>query len=51
MKKAFGIEVTPSRTLKTNSKFILKMSDKNLLQSNSHFDNYEIPIDGYFQVA
>jgi hypothetical protein len=32
--------------LETNSKFILKMYDKNLLQSNGHFENCEIPNDG-----
>ncbi len=31
---------------KTNSKFILVRYDKNLLQSNGHFKNREIPIDG-----
>ena len=34
--------------IKTNSKLILKTYDKNLLQSNGHFRNCEIPIDGYF---
>ena len=29
--------------IKTNSKFILKMYDKNLLQSNDHFRDCEIP--------
>lgn len=29
--------------IKTNSKFILKMYDKNLLQSNGHFWDCEIP--------
>ena len=29
---------------KTNSKFILKTYDKNLLQSNDHSQNREIPI-------
>jgi hypothetical protein len=33
---------------KTNSKFILKMYDKNLLQSNNGSEDCEIPIDGYF---
>ena len=33
---------------KTNSKLILKDYDKNLLQSNDHSKNCEIPIDGYF---
>ena len=33
---------------KTNSKFILKMYDKNLLQSNNGSGDCEIPIDGYF---
>jgi hypothetical protein len=34
--------------IKTNSKLILKTYDKNLLQSNGHSRNCEIPIDGYF---
>jgi hypothetical protein len=37
-------EQTLSLRLKTNSKLILKRYDKNLLQSNSHFPNCEIPI-------
>ncbi len=32
--------------VKTNSKFILKMYDKNLLQSNDSSKKCEIPIDG-----
>ena len=36
--------------LETNSKFILKAYDKNLLQNNGYSENCEIPIDGYLGV-
>ena len=32
----------------TNSKFILKMYDKNLLQNNGVFDTCKIPFNGYY---
>ena len=45
-KKMRGQGMAPH--LKTNSKFILKMYDKNLLQSNDDSENYEIPISWGF---
>ena len=43
-KKMCGMDNSSIPHNKTNSKFILKMYDKNLLQSNCDFKNGEIPI-------
>jgi hypothetical protein len=43
-RKMCGMDNSSIPHNKTNSKFILKMYDKNLLQSNGDFKNGEIPI-------
>jgi hypothetical protein len=48
-KKDAGTEVLAPH-LETNSKFILKMYDKNLLQRNGDSRNCEIPIVGYLNM-